>query len=71
MTDGCNFTDNTTFIACDGNLKYFVERLKHDQKLAREWFENNYIKLNEDKCHHLDARYAYETLMAKIGETRI
>ena len=41
--------------ACDSDLKHLMERLKHDTKLAIEWFENNYMKLNEDKCHLLVA----------------
>ena len=48
-----------------------MERLEHDTKLAIEWFENNYMKLNEDKCHLLLAGHRYETLWANIGETRI
>ena len=48
-----------------------MERLEHDTKLATEWFENNYIKLNEDKCHLLAAGHRYETLWTNIGETRI
>ena len=30
--------------ACDSDLKHLMERLKHDTKLAIEWFENNYMK---------------------------
>ena len=41
--------------ACDSDLKNLMETLEHDTKLAIEWFENNYIKLNEDKCHLLVA----------------
>ena len=48
-----------------------MERLEHDTKLAIEWFENNSMKLNEDKCHLLLAGHRYETLWANIGETRI
>ena len=29
------------------------------------------MKLNEGKCHHLVAGHRYESLWAKIGETRI
>ena len=57
--------------ACDSDLKHLMERLKHDTKLAIERFENNYMKLNEDKCHLLVAGHRYETLWANIGETRI
>ena len=48
-----------------------MERLEHDTKLAIEWFENNYMKLNEGKCHLLVAGHRCETLWANIGETRI
>ena len=48
-----------------------MERLEHDTKLAIEWFENNYMKLNEGKCHLLVAGHRYETLWSNIGETRI
>ena len=48
-----------------------MERLENDTKLAVKWFENNYIKLNEDKCHFLVEGHGYETLWANIGETRI
>ena len=49
----------------------FWKRLQHNTKLTIEWFENNYMKLNEDKCHTLAARHRYETLWVNIGETRI
>ena len=39
-----------------------MEGLKHDAELVIEWFENNYLKLNEDKCHLLLAGHRYETL---------
>ena len=48
-----------------------MERLEHDTKLAIEWFENNCMELNEDKCHLLVAGHRCETLWANIGETRI
>ena len=71
MTDVCNFADDTTCFACDSDLKHLMERLKHNAKLVIKWFENNYMKLNEDKCHLLVAGHRYESLWAKIGETRI
>ena len=58
------------FFACDSDLKHVMERLEHDAKLAIEWFENNYMKLNEGKCHLLVAGHRYETLWASIRETR-
>ena len=69
--DACHFTDDTTFWACDRDLKHLIERLENDAKLAIECFENNYMKLNEDKFHLLVAGHRYETLWANIGETRV
>ena len=65
MTDVCNFADDTTFFACDCNLKNLMERLEHHTKLAIEWFESNYMKLNEDKCHLLVAGHRYEIGLIK------
>ena len=48
-----------------------MKRLQHDTKLAAEWFENNYMKLNKEKCHLLLAGHRYETLWTNIGETRM
>ena len=71
LTDVCNFVDDTTFFACDSDLEHLMERLEHYTKLATEWFENNYMKLNEDKRQLLKTGHRYETLWANIGETRI
>ena len=52
-TNVCNFTDDTTFYACDKDLDSLFNRLKHNSYLAIEWFENNSMKLNQGKCHLL------------------
>ena len=50
-TNVCNFADDTTFYACDRDVNSLINRLEHDSYLAIEWFENNSMKLNQDKCH--------------------
>ena len=35
------------------SLKNMLQRLEHDSILAITWFECNYMKLNEGKCHLL------------------
>ena len=45
--------------------------MEHDSFLAIEWFQNNYMKLNEDKCHLLVGGYKHESTWAKIGDARI
>ena len=71
FTDVCNFSDDATFFVSDGDLKHIMERPENYSKMAAEWFKNNYMKLNKDKCHLLVAGHRYETLWAKIGVTRI
>ena len=39
--------------------------------LAIEWFESNYMMLNQDKCHFLLSGHKYETLFVNIGETKV
>ena len=70
-TEVCNYADDTTFHACDHNLHTLIQRLEHDSLLAIEWFEENYMKLNEDKCHLLISGHKYEHVWAKIGNSKI
>ena len=65
MTQVCNFADDTTFYVCDKNLNTL------NTSLAVEWFENNFMKLNQDKCHLLVSGHKRETVWVKIGETKI
>ena len=60
MTDVCNYADDTTFHPCE-----------HDEVLAIEWFELNYMMLTQDKCHFLFSGNKYETLFVNIEETKI
>ena len=39
--------------------------------LAIEWFESNYVKLNQDKLHFLLYDYKHEVMFAKIGHKEI
>ena len=52
-TEVSNFADDTTFFACDKDLKTLISRLEHDSHLVIEWFESNHMKLNQDKFHLL------------------
>ena len=71
MTQVCNFADDTAFYICDKDLNTLINRLEHDTALAVEWFENNFMKLNQDKCHLLVFGRKHETVWAKMGETKI
>ena len=71
MTDVYNYVDDTTLSACDLDLKSLITRLEHDAILAIEWFESNYIMLNQDKGHFRFSGHKYETLFVNVGETKI
>ena len=70
-TEVCNFADDTTFFACDKDLKTLISRLEHDSHLAIEWFENSYMKLNQGKCNLLVSGYKNEKIWTRIGEVKI
>ena len=71
FTDLCNFADDTTFYACDMDLNSLIKRLEHDSFLVIEWFENNNMKLNQDKCHLLVSGYKNENVSANIENEKI
>ena len=52
-TDICNYADDTTIYTCDTRLENVVSTLENDSKIIIEWFRNNYMKLNEEKCHFM------------------
>ena len=71
MTDVCKYADNSTFHACDSDLESLIQRLEHDSMLAIEWFESNYMKLNNDKCHLLLSGHKHEVMCANIVQSQI
>ena len=50
-TNPCSFADDTTLSACDVNIENLIHNLEDDTLSAITWFEANYMKLNQDKCH--------------------
>ena len=71
QTDISNYADDTTFYACDIDLKNLVQRLEHDSSLAIEWFESNYMKLNPEKCHFIISGHKHEVVFANIDQNII
>ena len=62
FTGLCNFADGTIFYACDMDLNSLIKKLEHDNFLTIEWFVENNMKLNQDKCHLLVSGYKNEML---------
>ena len=66
LVDVCNFADDTTLYACDTKLDNVLNQLEDNAHTAILWFENNYMKLNESKCHFLTSG-STEHLWIKVG----
>ena len=66
-TSVCNMADDTTPYACNIELPTLLHNLESDTASAIFWFEANYMKLNQPKCHFLIAG-STEHLWTKVGE---
>ena len=55
-THVCNFADDTTLSACNVNLEDLIHNLEDDTLSAILWFQANYMKLNQEKCHFLTSQ---------------
>ena len=69
--DVCNFADDTTPYVCSKNLEFVLTKLEEHFNIAIEWFENNNLKMNSDKCHLFVSGHKYEHLWGKIGNDKI
>ena len=58
------------YYVCGPNIENVIMHLENDALKITEWFPNNYMKLNEEKCHLMifGAKGSNETTI-KIGET--
>ena len=63
----CNFPDDTTPFICNKNLDFVLNELERNSNFAIDWFQNNYMKMNSDKCHLLVAGHKFEQIWTKIG----
>ena len=67
----CNFADGTTPFVCDLELEVVLTQLEECSELMIAWFQNNYMKLNTDKCHLLVARHKFECTWVRVGPDKI
>ena len=49
--DVCNLADNATSYVCGKNLYFVHTKLEEHTIIGFEWFENNFMKMNLDKCY--------------------
>ena len=67
----CNYADDTTIYVCDDNHESVLDKLESETLILSEWFRNNYMKLNGDKCHLMIFGQKSNDLSIKIGSTTI
>ena len=66
-TEICNYENDTTTSAYGSDMCSIYKLLEEDVSLFSLWFENNYMKLNEDKSHLLVfGRLASVKIYAKV-----
>ena len=70
-THVCNFADDTTISVVGASLEELLHDLEYDVQSAMMWFDNNYMKLNPDKCHFMVAGNVNEHLWTKVGDELI
>ena len=66
ICDIASYADNNTPYSSDFNLEEVMQKLELTTNNLFEWFKNNHMKANADKCHLLVTRNTNVT--AKIGE---
>ena len=49
----CNFADYTRSFICYKNLDFVLNELERNSNIVIYCFQNNYMKMNSDKCHLL------------------
>ena len=67
-TNECNIADDTTPYACDTDLPTLLHNLESDAASAVIWFDANYMKLNQSKCHFMISSNSPEQMWIKVGE---
>ena len=68
MDQVCNIADDTTPYACNSSIKTLLSNLENDVASAVMWFDANYMKLNESKCHFILATHSSQHYWIKVGE---
>lgn len=67
-TEACNIADDTTPYAFDVDLPTLLANLESDAASAILWYDANYMKSNQTKCHFMIASNLPKQLWIQIGE---
>ena len=64
-----NYADDNTPYAIDSNIDRLMDRLTHDTSTLIKWFNDNYFKMNADKCQLLITNHEDVITAVIDGET--
>ena len=64
-----SYADDATPYVTGDNIESTVRQLEKAAKLLFQWFSDNQMKVNEDKCHVLIS--TKENVCVNIGTTQI
>ena len=67
----CNYADDTTLYVIEQDIEQAIKTLELDVVITREWFKNNYMKLNEEKCYLINFSKSNMNTSLKIDNTTI
>ena len=67
----CNYADDTTIFACHPDLDTIIKQLEEDSSVLVKWFSDNFLKLNDDKCHLMIFGDKSTETTISIGNSRI
>ena len=71
-TDICNYADDAILYVYDKTLDSVVARLESVSSIVIQWFGDNFMKLNADKCHLLIlGRNSNQQATLNIGDSVI
>jgi hypothetical protein len=67
-TEACNIADDTTPFVCQSNIPILLQKLEGDTASALMWFDANYMKSNNSKCHFIFPSSSAEFYWIRVGE---
>ena len=70
-TEVCNYADDTTLYACNKSLQNVVNSLERDTQKIITWFPDNYMRLNEEKCHLMTISTCSTDTSIHVGNAQI
>ena len=67
----CNYADDNTIYSSDLKLDILMKKLECSVQGSLDWFENNGMKLNSNKCHLLVCGHKYECMLCDVGHSKV